>query len=127
MAEPSTRAKWRAPRSARVSTLKKCLTAPTLSETPDFVNYPCGPTTETSLLHLGGIQVDGLGCAGGDADVLGDVRMALRKIEREIAVVCDPWDRKQQVISGNHPRDFVLTGDIRVGCEAITRNPAKLP
>ena len=28
----STRAKWRALRSARVSTLKKCLTAPTLSE-----------------------------------------------------------------------------------------------
>jgi hypothetical protein len=39
MAEPSTRAKWRAPRSARVSTLKKCLTAPTLSETPGFDNY----------------------------------------------------------------------------------------
>src|SRR5436309_15962562 len=34
MAEPSTRAKGRALRSARVSTLKKCLTPPTLSETP---------------------------------------------------------------------------------------------
>jgi len=32
MAEPSTRAKWRALRSARVSTLKKCLTGTTLSE-----------------------------------------------------------------------------------------------
>src|ERR1017187_10570589 len=41
MAEPSTRAKWRAPRSARVSTLKKCLTAPTLSETPWFRHLPC--------------------------------------------------------------------------------------
>src|ERR1019366_8785319 len=33
MAEPSTRAKWRALRSARSSTFKKCLTAPALSET----------------------------------------------------------------------------------------------
>jgi hypothetical protein len=32
MAKPSTRAKWRALRSARSSTLKKCLTAPALSE-----------------------------------------------------------------------------------------------
>src|ERR1700726_741669 len=32
MAEPSTRAKWRALRSARVSTPKKCLTGATLSE-----------------------------------------------------------------------------------------------
>src|SRR5712692_5576757 len=39
MAEPSTRAKWRALRSARVSTLKKCLTAPTLSETPGNNSY----------------------------------------------------------------------------------------
>src|SRR6266567_1234624 len=37
MAEPSTRAKWRALRSARSSTLKKCLTPPTLSETR-FIN-----------------------------------------------------------------------------------------
>src|SRR6184192_92044 len=37
MAEPSTRAKWRALRSVRTSTPKKCLTPPTLSETPvDF-------------------------------------------------------------------------------------------
>ena len=98
-----------------------------VGEIADFVNYPRRPTTKTSLLHLGELQVDSLGCAGVDADVLGDVRMALRKIEGEIAVVCAPWDRKQKVISGNHPRDFVLTGDIRVGCEAIARNPAKLP
>src|SRR6266852_1008443 len=39
MAEPSTRAKWRALRSARVRTLTKCLTLPTLSETPDYINY----------------------------------------------------------------------------------------
>jgi len=32
MAEPSTRAKWRALRSAWSSMLKKCLTAPALSE-----------------------------------------------------------------------------------------------
>jgi hypothetical protein len=35
----STRAKWRSLRSARVSTLKKCLTAPALSETRCFANY----------------------------------------------------------------------------------------
>jgi hypothetical protein len=38
MAEPSTRAKWRALRSARSSTLKTCLTPPTLSETPVYNN-----------------------------------------------------------------------------------------
>src|SRR5208283_1934542 len=38
MAEPSTRAKWRAFRSARSSTLKKCLTLPTLLET----RFECG-------------------------------------------------------------------------------------
>src|SRR5258708_22953983 len=42
MAEPSTRAKWRALRSARVSTLKKCLTPPTLSETPVFASHALG-------------------------------------------------------------------------------------
>jgi hypothetical protein len=47
----------------------------------------CGPTTETSLLHLGGLQVDSLGCAGVDADVLGDLLMVLREIESEISVV----------------------------------------
>jgi len=34
-----TRAKWRAPRSARVSTLEKNLTAPTLLEMGFFNNY----------------------------------------------------------------------------------------
>src|ERR1700737_3981593 len=34
MGTSSTRAKWRALRSARVTTLKKCLTPPTLSERP---------------------------------------------------------------------------------------------
>src|ERR1700730_16940068 len=29
--------KWRAPRSARVGTLKKCLTAPALSEPPGYI------------------------------------------------------------------------------------------
>ena len=38
MAEPSTRAKWRALRSARVSTPKKCLTGATLSETRCFIS-----------------------------------------------------------------------------------------
>src|SRR5207245_9396117 len=38
MAEPSTRAKWRAPLSARTSTPKKCLTPPTLSERRFFIN-----------------------------------------------------------------------------------------
>src|ERR1039458_91990 len=38
MAEPSTRAKWRALRSARVSTPKKCLTGATLSERRYYVN-----------------------------------------------------------------------------------------
>src|SRR5271170_2652917 len=38
MVEPSTRAKWRALRSARSSTLKKGLTAPTLSETRCYAN-----------------------------------------------------------------------------------------
>jgi hypothetical protein len=40
MAEPSTRAKWRALRSARVSALKKYLTGTTLSETRFFANNP---------------------------------------------------------------------------------------
>jgi hypothetical protein len=35
----STRAKWRALRSARSSMLKKCLTPPTLSETRCYANY----------------------------------------------------------------------------------------
>src|SRR5260370_42664877 len=39
MAEPSTRAKWRALRSARTSTLKKCLTPPTLSETRQLPSF----------------------------------------------------------------------------------------
>src|SRR5437899_11056132 len=39
MAEPSTRAKWRALRSARVGALKKCLTGTTLSERRCFNNY----------------------------------------------------------------------------------------
>src|SRR5271169_2562179 len=39
MVEPSTRAKWRALRSARSSTLKKGLTAPTLSETRCYANH----------------------------------------------------------------------------------------
>src|ERR1019366_6575759 len=45
----------RAPRSARVSTLKKCLTAPTLSETPGFVNWPVSEwsgRTEAGMLVL---------------------------------------------------------------------------
>jgi len=33
-----TRAKWRAPRSARTSTLEECLTPPALSETRFSVN-----------------------------------------------------------------------------------------
>src|ERR1039457_3988270 len=37
-ARASTRAKWRALRSARSSTLTKCLTAPALSETRCYVN-----------------------------------------------------------------------------------------
>src|SRR4029077_15018846 len=32
----SARAKWRAPRSARITTLKKYLTTPALLETPDY-------------------------------------------------------------------------------------------
>src|SRR5208282_5732625 len=43
MAEPSTRAKWRAFRSARSSTLKKCLTLPTLLETTLLeTRFECG-------------------------------------------------------------------------------------
>jgi hypothetical protein len=49
MAEPSTRAKWRAFRSARTSTLKKCLTPPTLSETRFFTNSQ--PTTTATFLR----------------------------------------------------------------------------
>src|SRR5882762_6525330 len=41
MAQSSTRAKWRALRSARVSTLKKYLTPPTLSEIYIHNHVPC--------------------------------------------------------------------------------------
>ena len=63
-----------------------------------------------------------------DAEVSQVVRRyaAIGKIDGEIPVVCARGDGKQQIISGNHPRHFVLTADIRMGCKGIARNPAKL-
>src|SRR5258705_12112062 len=48
MAEPSTRAKWRALRSARLSTLKKYLTGTTLSEMGIFRQLP-GPCIKLAM------------------------------------------------------------------------------
>ena len=52
MGTSSTRAKWRALRSARVSTLKKCLTESTLSETPVFDNLPELEWETSTSMHL---------------------------------------------------------------------------
>ena len=46
-----------------------------------------GTDDRNSRLRLGECQVDGMGCAGVDADVLGDVRITLREIESEVTVV----------------------------------------
>src|ERR1700723_3389019 len=54
MAEPSTRAKWRALRSAWSSMLKKCLTAPALSERRFFDNHQLARETNSkssSAIH----------------------------------------------------------------------------
>jgi hypothetical protein len=50
MGTSSTRAKWRALRSARSSTLKKCLTAPTLLERRFMANYRIHRTELTIFL-----------------------------------------------------------------------------
>src|SRR6266536_4241907 len=55
MAEPSTRAKWRALRSARISTPKKCLTPPTLSETRFIANSGGGFNQPTTLYYTASV------------------------------------------------------------------------
>ncbi len=80
--------------------------------------------TETSLLRLGELQIDGLGCAGVDADGHGDVRMALRKIEGEIPVICARRNCKKQVISWNHAGNAVLASGVGPSGASIAGNPA---
>src|ERR1035437_130869 len=94
MAEPSTRAKWRALRSARVSTLKKCLTAPTLSEMRFFTNNP-SKIASTPRLSLTGYYALGRYCytphprgywRGGRGESWGRVRGAGRDGRRPVCI-----------------------------------------